>query len=105
MKSVPEVFEVTLVVLFFMVMFSVVFIAEYKGKLGFCDLDSLNETSIATLEEQFGLTQGVIYYDFVRIGSTAARSPCNSSGNGAAVAESLPVDEQVRFFHRACALP
>ena len=73
------------------VVFSVIFIAEYKGKLGHCDLDTINATGLEFLQREFGLTDGIIYYDFVRIGADRATQPCNvSEADGLISANALP---------------
>lgn len=78
--------------------FSVVFIAEYKGKLGHCDLETLNASGLEFLEREFGLTDGIIYYDFVRVGADRATQPCNASkADGLMSADTLsdlPLEEQ-----------
>ena len=106
MKSVPEVLEITIIVVFFMVTFSIVFIAEYKGKLGHCDLDTVNSSGLAILEDDFGLTDGVIYYEFVKGGAARSRTPCNATDASGdtlyRVEPPLDVEEQVRWTRQNC---
>ena len=56
--------------------FVCMFLSRYKGKLGQCDLDSLNEDGLQLLQDEFGLTNGVVYYDFVKRGRARATSAC-----------------------------
>jgi hypothetical protein len=81
LKALPEFVEVMVISVFLIMTFAIILVAEYKGKLGSCDLDTVlhNTSAMAVLESDFGLTNGVIYFDFVRRGAARANSPCNGT--------------------------
>ena len=95
-KSMRAFVEATIFVLIILATFSIAFIAEYKGKLGYCEIDTLNSTGKSILVEDFGLSDGVIYYDFVQRGRVAATQPCNTTQTF------IDVANQSRFSRNDC---
>ena len=81
---------------------------RYKGKLGACDLDSVNEAGLSILRSDFGLTNisNTIYYEFVKGGAARSFAPCDSNDvNGLAqytVQPALDPKDQVRWTRQNC---
>ena len=57
----------------------------------------MNSTGIAILEEDFGLTEGVIYYEFVEAGKNRSTQPCDSTED-----ETINRVDQLRWSRQDC---
>eukprot|EP00750_Incisomonas_marina_P013881 INCI17560.2.p1 GENE.INCI17560.2~~INCI17560.2.p1 ORF type:complete len:1105 (+),score=152.15 INCI17560.2:3745-7059(+) len=83
--------------------FAAVLIPEYKGKLGFCVFETLNASASRFLQAEFGLNDGLLHYEFVKRGPSAARSPCEYvHGTFSASSNILTLAEQARFSRDDC---
>lgn len=96
--------KIVVLVVAILFIFAAVFIPEYKGKMGFCDLESLNASASRYLQTEFGLTNGLLHYEFVKRGPAAARSPCEYAHGtySASASDVLTLAEQARFSRDDC---